>query len=797
MERYLCIHGHFYQPPRENPWLEDVEQQDSAYPFHDWNERITAECYGPMAASRILDDHGNILDIVDNYSRISFNIGPTLLSWMEKHAPSAYQAVLDSDRRSRERFSGHGSAMAQCYNHLIMPLATPRDKRTQILWGIRDFRHRFGRLPEGMWLPETAVDLESLDLMAEQGIRFTVLSPYQAHRVRPLKREHRWHEVDGGRIDPKRPYLCRLPSGRSIALFFYDGHVAQEVAFSRLLDRGDDFANRLVSTFTGSAHPQIAHIATDGETYGHHRRFGDMALAYCLRHVEERGLARLTVYGEFLKKHPPQWEAEIVENSSWSCAHGVERWRADCGCRMGGNDWHQGWRAPVREAMDWLAAELAPLYEREMGRLASDPWRARDEYIEIILDRSPERVRAYLQRHCGGDLSPEQTVQSLRLLEMQRQAMLMFTSCGWFFDEVSGIESTQTLAYAGRALQLARAAAGVDLEPEYLRRLAKAPSNLPHWGTAARIFELAVRPGRIDLIRVAAHQAIASLFQEPADERRIYCYTIGQKRQERLQAGLFQLAVGQTRVRSAITWAEGAFTYAVVHLGAHNVSAGVCPAMAAEPFEKMRKELCEALERGDIPSLVRQMDHHFGTHHYTLRHLFRDEQRKVVRQLMAPTLGELENTFQAIYHNHFNLVRFLHEIRMPVPPELARPVETALKGQMRRLLQTEAPDLNEIRRLAEEMGKVGVTLEQSGLVRLAGVRLNEGIERLSRQPDNLPLLTWLVEFLDLFRELPLDIDLWQAQNTFFSLYRPALSQVSEETLDPFCTLGRKLRIKVD
>lgn len=795
MERYLCIHGHFYQPPRENPWLEDVEQQDSAYPFHDWNERVTSECYGPNAASRILDWDGNILDIVNNYSRISFNFGPTLLSWMEKHAPAPYRSILEADRRSRELFSGHGSAMAQCYNHMIMPLATPRDKRTQVIWGIRDFQHRFGRRPEGMWLPETAVDLESLDLMAEQGIKFTVLSPYQAHRVRSIRREA-WHNVSGGHIDPRRPYTCHLPSGRSIALFFYDGHVAQEVAFSRLLDRGEHFAGRLIGTFSHDPHPQLAHIATDGETYGHHRRFGDMALAYCLKHVEERGLARLTVYGEFLKKHPPEWAVEIWENTSWSCAHGIERWRSDCGCRIGGDHWHQKWRAPVREALDWLAGEMAPLFEREMERLSCDPWQARDDYIEVILDRSPERVRDFLQRHCGRDLSSKETVTALRLLEMQRHAMLMYTSCGWFFDEVSGIESTQSLAYAARALQLAQVLGGGDLEPEFLRRLEKAPSNLPRWENGARVYEELVRAGRIDLMRVAAHQAIASLFEEEK-EGTIYCYTTEHQSQHRIRGGPMQFATGRTRIRSEVTWKVDEFDYAVLYLGAQNVTAGVRPSMDEERFEKVQDGLREAFERSDIPGTIRLMDEHFGEQTFTLWHLFRDEQRKVLRQIMAPTLQEIHNSFRGIYNNHLTLVRFLHGIGMPIPPELARPVEIALKGELGRILRDDEPSLEGIRRLSEEMRKMGVTLEQSGLARLAGLRLLERVERLADDPDDLPLLLYLNTFLDLFRELPLDIDLWQAQNTYFALYRPSLSRLSEDSLDPFLDLGRKLRIKVD
>ncbi|MBF0569244.1 MAG: glycoside hydrolase, partial [Candidatus Omnitrophica bacterium] len=291
MNRYVCIHGHFYQPPRENPWLEEVELQPSAAPYHDWNERISAECYARNGASRILDSQGRIIEIVNNYSKISFNLGPTLLSWMEKKDPDAYRAVLEADRLSRERFSGHGGAMAQVYNHMIMPLSSSRDKRTQIIWGLKDFEHRYQRKPEGMWLAEAAVDLESLDLMAEQGIKFTVLAPHQAKRTRKITTvEREWAPEDEEHIDLRRPYLCRLPSGRTIALFFYDGPISLAVAFEGLLHSGESFANRILGAFDRKAtEDQMVHIATDGESYGHHHKFGDMGLAYGLHYIEKNG----------------------------------------------------------------------------------------------------------------------------------------------------------------------------------------------------------------------------------------------------------------------------------------------------------------------------------------------------------------------------------------------------------------------------------------------------------------------------------------------------------------------------
>ncbi|HLD48057.1 MAG TPA: glycoside hydrolase, partial [Desulfobaccales bacterium] len=359
MEKYICIHGHFYQPPRENPWLEAIELQDSAFPYHDWNERIAAECYAPNTLSRILDGEGRIIRLPNNYARISFNFGPTLLAWMMDKTPEIYEAILAADRQSQERFSGHGSALAQAYSHMIMPLAHRRDKYTQVLWGIRDFEHRFGRPPEGMWLPETALDIETLDIMAELGLRFTILAPRQAHKVRKIG-QGPWRDVRGGRIDPTTPYLLKLCKGQTINLFFYDGPISQGIAFEDVLERGENLASRLVNAFSAERPwPQLVHIATDGETYGHHRTHGDMALAYALDHLETENSVFLTNYGEFLEKYPPSFEVKILENSSWSCVHGVERWRQDCGCNSGLRPgWSQAWRTPLREALDWLRDTL-------------------------------------------------------------------------------------------------------------------------------------------------------------------------------------------------------------------------------------------------------------------------------------------------------------------------------------------------------------------------------------------------------------------------------------------------------
>jgi alpha-amylase/alpha-mannosidase (GH57 family) len=501
MERYICIHGHFYQPPRENAWLEYVEQQNSAYPYHDWNERITAECYLPNASSRILDKEGFIDRMVNNYARMSFNFGSTLLDWMEKNNPEVYQSIIDADRQSREIFSGHGSAMAQAYNHIIMPLANHRDRYSQVVWGIRDFEYRFGRKPEGMWLPETAVDLETLDIMAEAGIVFTVLAPHQAFRVRQAGSQS-WKNVPDTSIDPTMAYSVNLPSKRKINVFFYDGLLSHAVAFQDILKNGDVFVKTLMGAFSDKRkQPQLVHIATDGETYGHHHRFGDMALAYTLHNIEADKLAKITNYGEFLKKYPPIHEVEIMEKTSWSCVHGVDRWWSACGDTAGAGGhptWNQEWRTPLRNAFDLLRDTLAPKYEAEAGLYFKDAWAARNGYIDVILDRSPESRDRFFTEYSTHELTDVEKITALKLLELQRHAMLMYTSCGWFFDEISRPESIQVIQYAGRVAQLADELFGNGIEKEFLEILEKAKSNIPEQGNGRRIYERLVRPAMME-----------------------------------------------------------------------------------------------------------------------------------------------------------------------------------------------------------------------------------------------------------------------------------------------------------
>jgi len=484
-DRSAVIHGHFYQPPRDDPWLEAVDAQPSAAPFHDWNHRVTQECYRAVVAARISGRDGRIEDIVNTLDHISFNFGPTLLEWLEAHDQGTYEAILGADARSARNHQGHGNAVAQAYHHSILPLASRREKETEVRWGIADFKNRFGRNPAGMWLPETAVDRETLEVLAQEGIAFTILAPHQVEDLPP-----------GG-----LPGRYRTAGGKDLAIFFYDGALSHGIAFGSLLDDARSWARAMtqdrvpeepdLDSGEGEAlgEQRLVSVATDGETYGHHHRFGEMALARVLRHLENDPGVRVENFASFLARHSPEHDVTLVEPTSWSCVHGVERWRADCGCRLDSTqDTQQGWRTGLRDAVEWLSARLHQVFEIEGGSLLGDPWRARDHY-------GPS----------GGELSGE--IRALELLEMERQVLRMFTSCGWFFDDLAGLEPRQILRYAARALDLA--GPGTEgLEEGFLARLDGALSNEAPPRSGRTIYLEDAKPDIPAPVRVAGGAAL-------------------------------------------------------------------------------------------------------------------------------------------------------------------------------------------------------------------------------------------------------------------------------------------------
>jgi alpha-amylase/alpha-mannosidase (GH57 family) len=775
MDRYVCIHCHFYQPPRENPWLEAIELQDSAYPFHDWNERISAECYGANAFSRALAGDGRIEKIVNNYSRISFNFGPTLLSWMEEKSPAVYRAVLEGDRESREAFSGHGSALAQGYNHIILPLANARDKTTQVRWGIQDFTHRFGRPPEGMWLPETAADVATLEVLASEGIRFTILAPRQAAKARK-KGSRDWRDVSNGRIDPTIPYELNLPSGRKIALFFYDGPISQGVAFERLLDNGEFLANRLRGAFSDQRPwpQQLVHIATDGETYGHHHKHGEMALSHALRLLDADPGVRLTNYGEHLERFPPTHDVRIFDNSSWSCVHGVERWRSNCGCNSGGRPgWNQEWRGPLREALDGLRDAIAPLFEREGRMIFKDPWAAREEYISVILDRSDASVDEFLGRTAAGELTAEQKTRALQLMEMQRQAMLMYTSCGWFFDELSGLETVQVLQYAGRVVQLSQDLFGDSIEAGFLERLERVGGNVPEHGNGRLIYDKFVRPAMVDLHKVGAHYAVSSLFENYGERSRIFCYDIEREDFRVQTAGRTKFVMGRARVTSGITRKSAQLSFGVLHLGDHNVSGGIRDFRGEEAYATLAREIGDIFKSADLPEVIRTVDKHFGAGTYSMKLLFRDELRKILHIILDQTLSDTEANHRGIYNQHASMMRFLSSIGIPLPDPLYASAKVALNAELRRAVSSETLEASAIRGLLEEGDGFGITLDSPGL----GFTLQKKIDAIANdfreKPDDLDLLRRFAGAVEMGHDLPFEVLFWGAQNIWYDLLKTA------------------------
>lgn len=770
MDKYVCIHAHFYQPPRENPWLEAIEVQDSAYPYHDWNERIAAECYAPNTAARILGPDLKIIDIVNNYSKISYNFGPTVLSWLERAKPETYRGIIEADKESMKFFSGHGSAIAQVYNHMIMPLANKRDKYTQVIWGIADFKKRFGRDPEGMWLPETAVDTESLEILAEMGIKFTVLAPRQAKRVKRIGKDS-WENLDDHRqVDPSMPYRCSLPSGRNISLFFYNGDIAHEVSFGGLLNSGEAFAKKLDSAFPpADGRPSIIHIATDGESYGHHHFHGEMALAYCIYSIEQQKLAKLTNYSEFLEKHPPEYMAEAYDNSSWSCVHGVERWRSDCGCNSGGhNGWNQSWRAPLKEAMDWLRDTLVLIFEHEASKYLKDPWEARNAYINVILDRSKDNVKGFLARHRKRDLSQTEEVMALKLLGMQRNAMLMYTSCGWFFDEISGIETVQVMNYASRAIQLANETTGLLLESEFLNMLEKAKSNIPQFENGRKVYENFVKATQLDLLRVGAHYSVSSLFQEGIQKSStIYCYLAENDKYEKFESGKLSLALGKTNIKSIITWEEEDLCFGVLHMGDHNINAGVHVSPLNDHYGSLRKEILPVFERGNIPEIIRVMDKHFGTS-YSLWHIFKDEQRKIINQILMLTYENIEASYRQIYENNYALMDFFHWLNIQLPKPLLTAAEYIINLDLQNALKDDI-DLDILEALIRKAENLSVKIDSDTIGFVASSWINSYMELIKRGPENIAVLEKTRNVLKTLSPIPLKMNLWHAQNIYFSI----------------------------
>ena len=819
-KKYLTIHGHFYQPPRENPWLEEIEIQDSARPFHDWNERVSSECYEPNSVSRIVDDKNRILDIVNNYQNMSFNIGPTLLSWMEKYAPCSYRRIINADKNSIELYGGHGCAIAQVYNHIIMPLANTNDKYTQAIWGIRDFQKRFGRMPEGIWLAETAVDAQTLEVLIDLGIRYTILSPFQAQCVRKMDSENPndWHDVSWGSIDPSQPYRYYVEGSdkkKFIDLFFYDGAISKSVAFDFLLTDGEKFARRLLDGYSESRQrTQLVNIATDGESYGHHTKFGDMALSYVLG-VKAKDLGfEITNYGQYLEMYPPEYEVDIKPVSSWSCSHGVERWKDDCGCNTGAQPgWNQKWRKPLRDALDYLRDELIKLCSAEGAKYYKDFWDARNKYIDVILDRSEESVNKFLKENCISGFKAKDRTKALKLMEIQRFCMLMYTSCGWFFAEISGIETVQIMKYAARAIQLAGAFSNANFEEKFLNILSKAKSNIEEYGNGKNIYERFVKPSVVCIEQIVCHWAISSLYSDLADLDEIYCYKIKKVNYKVVKNGHAELALGRIEVTSKITLEKWDMGFALLKTPD---SEFYCAAKECKPDEDLsegRKLIINTFMSNVMLETLKAFEEQYSAKFYRLKDVLIDKRKTILDNVLKSRLTRVANTYEELFEELKVPVAHLANLGMDIPDAFRVSAKFCLIKNLQEILTHIHDFMNEeflaqVKKIKEGADKFFVNLNKSNSGVILAKKLQSLIDELSQTMD-LKVADEIFAIFDVIDILQLNVEIKVAQNIYFEkIYSKInilvehleLSKTKDEDRQIALTLlevGKKLNINTD
>ncbi|MCD8024646.1 MAG: DUF3536 domain-containing protein [Candidatus Gastranaerophilales bacterium] len=772
-EKYLTIHGHFYQPPRENPWLEVIEIQDSARPFHNWNERISMECYEPNSVARIVDDKNKILSIINNYQYMSFNMGPTLLAWMEKYAPQSYRRIIDADKNSISVYNGHGCAIAQVYNHIIMPLANHNDKYTQAIWGIKDFEKRFGRKPEGIWLAETAADASTLEVLANLGIKFTILSPYQAQCVRKIG-EKDWHDVSWGSIDPSQPYRYFVEgTDKYIDLFFYDGAISKSVAFDNLLVNGEKFAYRLQDGYVQERNrPQLVNIATDGESYGHHTKFGDMALSYVLAiKAKELGF-QVTNYGEFLEKFKPQYEVDIKTVSSWSCIHGVQRWCDDCGCSTGAQSgWNQKWRKPLREALDYLRDELIKICAKEGAKYYKDFWEARNNYIDVVLDRTSENVDNFLKKNASKKLTRKEKINAIKLMEIQRFAMLMYTSCGWFFAEISGIETTQIMKYALRAMELAYELTNINLEDNFLTILQRAKSNVPQYENGKKIYEMFVKPSRVTVEKIVTHWAISSLYSDNSDMEEIYCYKIKKINYRVHKNAENMLAFGHIEVTSEITFEKFDITFALLKTSESEYYCTVCPFESQDKFSDSRKNILEIFEHNSLLGTLDKMKKEFSPNYYTIKDVLIDKRKIILEQVLVKRLLKTEKTYRELYEDLRAPVSQLALMGMDIPDVFRIAAKFCLLKDLDETLENAVNFLDEelnkkLDKIKEEAQKFYINLNKSRAKYIIAKKLQKLLENAADNPNEEYAQKILAVF-GLIDKLGLEVDIRVSQNIYY------------------------------
>jgi hypothetical protein len=786
-----------------------VPRQASAAPFHDWNERITAECYRPNGWARILDDHGRIVAVVDNYERLSFNVGPTLLSWLEEHAVETYARILAADRTGRR-------AIAQAYGHAILPLCNDRDLRTQIRWGLADFRHRFGREAEGMWLPETAVDDRVLAVLAEEGVAFTILAPAQIAAIRKLGDPGEHGDWRDASADLPGTLRWRHPDdpGLGVDLVVYDGPLSHDVAF------GEFVSQVVVDRVVDRGRPgDLISVACDGETFGHHHAYADRGVAHALTvQAGARGVA-LPRLADWLAERPPTTQAR-VRLSAWSCAHGVSRWLDDCGCHTGGEPgWNQRWRAPLRAGFDLVRDAAVAVFERRAPEVLQDPWAARDAYVDVVL--RAVTVEQFAARHLVDGAGDDDLTEALTLLESQRHALLMYTSCGWFFNDLAGLETVQIMRYAACCLDLLADLGENPPVDAVLAALARAQSNDPDEGDGRRVWQRHVEPTRADPARVAAHLAVSELLAgghaQAGDCARFGAYESVHEVHEAADRGGVAACAGLVSVTRRRTRRTTRWAYAAVHLGGLEVFGAVRPATdpttSEEPGARAasagdgpgrdREDIAAvagAARRGDrVTALLRLVVDRFGPREFGLESVLPG----VGEDLLQATARRVADRFVAAYDqlrsDHHHTLAALAVAGTPLPAELRGPVELALSRRLAAAMRacggsTDAAVYRAVRTVVGEAREEGVQLASPE----AAATLERAVRHAVADAVAAPApgaVDAAVGMVRLVRELTLDVDLDVPQERVVAaLHDARVDDADRDLLAPLASaLGVALR----
>lgn len=757
-KKYLVIHGHFYQPPRENPWLGYVEEQPSAAPSHDWNERIAEECYNPNGTARINAPDGTIEGITNNYEFMNFDFGPTLMSWYEKAFPEDYARVIEGHKKSAQRL-GCGNGIAHAYNHTILPLTPFRDRLTQVLWGIEDFKYRFGEYPAAMWCPETACNDDTLRLLVDQRMKYVVLDVSQAQRMRHAGAA-KWIDVSNGSIDPRRPYIwydrdpatgAPLP-GRSLAVFFYDGPVSKAVAFEDAMKDSHTMCQRLGACFDASpAEDQLVSVATDGESYGHHRKFADLTLAHLFADALKKHGYEVTNYAAYLRDHKPEWEVELKpgeggEGTSWSCCHGVTRWKGDCSCgQEGGN--HHRWRAPMRSALDWLAATLAGIYENEASKYLRNPWQARNDYIKVMLDAG--NLEWFVNTHFAVEPESETVSAVLRLMEMQKYAMFMFTSCGWFFSDITRLEAVQNLKYAARAIDLAGRFGYDSIEPQFRLRLKAAPSNYSQFENGAAAYDRLAKPSLMKGENIIAEFGIKTLYRNPGRNSKLYSYSFSREKSvfRQLDGGTFSAGLLDT-VNSVTGRRLPAVYFATVTSSLPPrcyVSVVETESKFDELFAFLDHLSAEQIWDGIGPAVERIM----GRGYFGMKDMIPEARRAVLEDMYRGKISDIEDRQYRTFADYLPIVEHWHSLELGLPEEIR---VDAIAGARKFLIahleefsaHGDTARLDVLRAMLPRIRRTGLAYMDSRCERLFKRLITDALGRLRHSPSALHAETALL-----------------------------------------------------